>query len=56
MEVEIISVLPGLTFEKVEDIPSIYLIYRPIHKNLPRSSALENWILLRFYEMGCISL
>ena len=26
----------------------------PIHKTLPRSSAVVNWISVRFYETGCI--
>ena len=29
-------------------------MYRPFHKNLPRSSAFVNWISARFYETDCI--
>ena len=28
-------------------------IYRPFHKTLPRSSAIVNWISVRFYETDC---
>ena len=31
-----------------------WLIYRPFHKTLPRSSAFVNCISVRFYETGCI--
>ena len=31
-----------------------YFIYRPFLKTSPRSSAVKNWISVRFYETGCI--
>ena len=34
-------------------INSIYM-YSPFHKTLPRPSASENWISVRFYKTDCI--
>ena len=30
-----------------------YLIYRPFHKTLPRTSVFVYWISVRFYETDC---